>query len=184
MDSQKKADSLRFLFFACKKDPPISGRSLCLFVICVDSVRNSLCHLVSVILGCHQTVLGRIAHEAKLNDRDRNGTPVDAAHGIGVNHIAVLRTGVFAECCDHLLGELLALADHITGKIRISAARCHRECSVNRLVRISVRVYTHENVCSVLRGKFCTLGVADIDVVRLADHVNIVAALLKDIAYL
>ena len=29
MDSQKKADLLRFLFFAYKKDPPISGRSLC-----------------------------------------------------------------------------------------------------------------------------------------------------------
>ena len=61
--------------------------------ISVNSIGDSFGHCLLERGIRHLKIIILIGHKPHFHDRDRNGTPVNACHGVSVDNATVLKTG-------------------------------------------------------------------------------------------
>ena len=148
--------------------------------IVIDAVRDALCHQLLHLFILHQEVLLTVGHVAHLDDRHRHPAPVDAAHGIGLPDIHGGNAGLFGIGLQDTVRQGAGFLVQVT-VVWISRGLADRH-GTPVAVASSVGMEPDKNIRVGLVGHSRALGIADIDIIGLTDHDDLIAPVLQLIA--
>ena len=146
------------------------------FEVRVQAIGDTDSGLLAEVLGGHQTIVGHVGQKAHLHNGGGDKAPVRAGHIIHFPHFQLLDARLLAEFIEDEAGELMALGIvRRTGGIRVGGRLADGQGAVHAVVRPAVGMDADVGGGVMLVGDLSPIHIADMYVVRLADHHNAVA---------